>query len=64
MTDLACPPAPASVSATPRRRGLPAPLTLLVAANAVSLIGNVVMTVAIPWLTGQAINVCGGVVMW
>ena len=58
MTDLACPPAPTSVSATPRRRALPAPLTLLVAANAVSLIGNVVMTVAIPWLvlttTGSA----------
>ena len=42
----------------PSPRRLPAPLSLLVLANAVSLIGNVVMTVAIPWLvlttTGSA----------
>jgi predicted MFS family arabinose efflux permease len=42
----------------PSPRRLPTPLSLLVLANAVSLIGNVVMTVAIPWLvlttTGSA----------
>jgi predicted MFS family arabinose efflux permease len=59
MTNLATPPA-AAVTAAPRTRisRLPAPLALLVTANAVSMVGNVVMTVALPWLvlttTGSA----------
>ena len=69
MTDVATSPEPAAAAAaeggpggSPRRRRsasrLPVPLALLVLANAVSLSGNVIMTVAIPWLvlttTGSA----------
>jgi predicted MFS family arabinose efflux permease len=45
-------------AATPPRTPRPTPLTLLVAANATSMTGNVLMTVAVPWLvlttTGSA----------
>lgn len=68
MTDVANRPEPASFATTEEGNGarpftpspsrLLTPLTLLVVANAVSLSGNVITTVAIPWLvlttTGSA----------
>jgi predicted MFS family arabinose efflux permease len=69
MTDVANRPGPTSFASTtgkrngpdpfmPSRSRLVTPLTLLVVANAVSLSGNVITTVAIPWLvlttTGSA----------
>jgi predicted MFS family arabinose efflux permease len=69
MTNVANGPVPISLATagerngpdpfTPSRSRLLTPLTLLVVANAVSLSGNVIMTVAIPWLvlttTGSAV---------
>jgi predicted MFS family arabinose efflux permease len=69
MTNVANSPVPISLATagerngpdpfTPSRSRLLTPLTLLVVANAVSLSGNVIMTVAIPWLvlttTGSAV---------
>jgi predicted MFS family arabinose efflux permease len=69
VTDVANRPGPASLATTAGKSDSPGlrtlspswlltPLTLLVAANAVSLSGNVITTVAIPWLvlttTGSA----------